>query len=178
MQTLLRWSCLLIPLFISLLSWYTYFCKRFLEIHLKFWLICQISPLESYSFIFPRNVMSICPNHLLWFIYFFHFANPHNNDISVLSCISVIEWGSFYVFSHLLLFSDTLLYRLYNFIQLAYCINFFMYPFSVTCEKFLKFIFNWRITALQCCIGFCHITKWISQTYTRVPPFWISLPPH
>lgn len=88
-------------LFISLLSWYISFCKRFLEIHLKFWSICQISPLESYSFIFPRNVMSICPNHLLWFIYFFHFANPHNNDISVVLHFCN-KWGSYYVFSHLL----------------------------------------------------------------------------
>ena len=25
-----------------------------------------------------------------------------------------------------------------------------------------KFIFNWRIVDLQCCVGFCHIRTWIS----------------
>ena len=28
---------------------------------------------------------------------------------------------------------------------------------------FLKFIFNWRIIALQYCVGFCHILTWISH---------------
>ena len=39
--------------------------------------------------------------------------------------------------------------------------------FFFTCN-FLKFIFNWRIIALQCCIGFCHTTMWISYKYTYV----------
>ena len=36
-------------------------------------------------------------------------------------------------------------------------------------------ILNWRIIALQCCIGFCHTTTWISYKYTYVP-FFLSLP--
>ena len=31
-----------------------------------------------------------------------------------------------------------------------------VYTFLVT---FLKFIFNWRIIALQRCVGFCHATR-------------------
>ena len=31
------------------------------------------------------------------------------------------------------------------------------------------FIFNWRIIALQYCIGFCHTSTWISHRYTYVP---------
>ena len=35
--------------------------------------------------------------------------------------------------------------------------NLTFYP-SLFFKIILKFIFNWRITALQCCVGFCHIT--------------------
>ena len=39
----------------------------------------------------------------------------------------------------------------------------------------LKFIFNWRIIALQYCSGFCHVSAWMSHWYTYVPS---HLPPH
>jgi len=34
---------------------------------------------------------------------------------------------------------------------------------------FLKFIFNWKIIALQCCTGFFCTITWISHKYTYVP---------
>ena len=36
---------------------------------------------------------------------------------------------------------------------------------------FSRFFFNWRIIALQYCVGFCHITAWISHKYTESLPF-------
>ena len=33
---------------------------------------------------------------------------------------------------------------------------------------FLKFIFNWNTTALQCCVSFCSKTVWNSFTYTEI----------
>ena len=42
--------------------------------------------------------------------------------------------------------------------------------------SFFKFIFNWRIIALQCCIGFCYATVRIGHQYTYVPSV-LSLPP-
>ena len=44
---------------------------------------------------------------------------------------------------------------------------------------FFKHLY-WSIIALQWCVSFCFITKWISYTYTYVPislPSCISLPP-
>ena len=38
------------------------------------------------------------------------------------------------------------------------------------------FIFNWRITDVQYCVGFCHTSTWISHRYTCVPSLLI-LPP-
>ena len=34
---------------------------------------------------------------------------------------------------------------------------------------FNVFIFNWRIIALQYCLGFCHTSTWIRHRYTYVP---------
>ena len=45
------------------------------------------------------------------------------------------------------------------------------FPFPI----YLKFIFNWRIVALQSCVGFCHKLMWISHKYTYVP-FIFNLP--
>ena len=37
------------------------------------------------------------------------------------------------------------------------------------------FIFTWRVTALQYCVGFCHTSKWIIGIY-MFPPSWTPLP--
>ena len=44
-------------------------------------------------------------------------------------------------------------------------------------HNFLLFIFNGRIIALQCCIGFCHTSTWISLRYTYAPPSSLLPPP-
>ena len=41
---------------------------------------------------------------------------------------------------------------------------------------FCKFIFNWRIIALQNFVVFCQTSTWISHRYTYVPSL-LSLPP-
>ena len=39
------------------------------------------------------------------------------------------------------------------------------------------FIFNRRIIALQCCVGFCHTPTCISHRLHTSPPSWIPFPP-
>ena len=48
--------------------------------------------------------------------------------------------------------------------------------FSVTSFVKKLLIFNWRIVALQYCVGFCHTSTWISQRYIYVS-FLLNLPP-
>ena len=42
---------------------------------------------------------------------------------------------------------------------------------------FFKFIFNLRIIALQCYVGFCYTTTHISHSIHMSPPSWASLSP-
>ena len=47
---------------------------------------------------------------------------------------------------------------------------------------FFEFIFSRRIIVLQCCVGFCHMTSWISHKFVCVYiltyiPFLLNLPP-
>ena len=52
--------------------------------------------------------------------------------------------------------------------------------FSLKFPSFKHFFFNafilkWKIIVLQCCVGFCHTSAWISQRYTYVPSL-LNLP--
>ena len=47
---------------------------------------------------------------------------------------------------------------------------------SLPSSHFFNLIFNCRKIALQCCVGFCHTTAWISHNYTHVPQL-LHLPP-
>ena len=40
----------------------------------------------------------------------------------------------------------------------------------------MLFFFNWRMIALQCCLGFCQTSAWISQRYVYVSSL-VNLPP-
>ena len=41
---------------------------------------------------------------------------------------------------------------------------------------FNLFIFNWKIIALHCCVGSCHVSTRISHGYALVPSLYTSLP--
>ena len=60
------------------------------------------------------------------------------------------------------------------------CILYIVFNFKMF-NLFKKlFTFNWRIIALQYCVGFCHISAWISHRYTYVPSLLktsLCLPP-
>ena len=76
--------------------------------------------------------------------------------ISLVSRNSVLTWEVNSIFGHFCLFKSFLM-----------TLNL---VFQTPLILFLIFkIFNWRIIALQCCVGFCHTTRWISCEYTYFP---------
>ena len=57
---------------------------------------------------------------------------------------------------------------------------FLLYLSYISCSFFFFKHLYWSIIALQWCVSFCFITKWISYTYTYIPispPSCVSLPP-
>ena len=49
--------------------------------------------------------------------------------------------------------------------------------FGLNLFLFYSFIFNWRIIAWQCRVGFCHTSTWISQSL-YISPFSLEPPSH
>ena len=52
----------------------------------------------------------------------------------------------------------------------------FFFFFFIQYYLLEQFLFNWRIIALQYCVGFCHISAWVSDRYTYVPCLLNLLP--
>ena len=47
-----------------------------------------------------------------------------------------------------------------------------------SCHHCYYFFFIWGIVVLQCCVGFCHTTKWISYMCMYICPLPLKLPSH
>ena len=52
-----------------------------------------------------------------------------------------------------------------------------MYIYSFQYFFHLCLFLNWRIIALQCCVGLCHTRVWISHNYIHIYCAPLSLPP-
>ena len=57
------------------------------------------------------------------------------------------------------------------------CLVFYRMTLSWNLSDFLKFIFNWRVIALQNCVGFYQTSRWISCRFTHVPSLHSPIPP-
>ena len=101
-------------------------------------------------------------------------SRPHGLQPTRLLCPWDFPGKSTGVGCHCLLWSKRIDACYYNLLAWGvYCYTEFFF--------FNLFIFNWRITALQCCVGFGHTSTRISHRYTYVslsldPPS--DIPPH
>ena len=50
--------------------------------------------------------------------------------------------------------------------------------YFICITKFFKFIFKWKIIALQCCVGFCHIATWICHVCQSLSCLTLCDPMH
>ena len=130
--------------------------------------------------------------------YIVSFASHHikgkcyQHDLSLL-ILTLITWlrhwlsGFFTVKSLLLPLSMLYCWAAFHVLIIHLCIffgemsiqNFFKIEVLRNTLFFFKHLY-WSMIALQWCVSFCFIPKWISYTYTYVPislPSCISLPP-
>ena len=52
------------------------------------------------------------------------------------------------------------------------------WPFWYCLTIFFSFFFYWGIIALQYFVGLCHVSTWMSHSYTYIPSFLLPSPPH
>ena len=86
--------------------------------------------------------------------------------LEFLHCVSICYWISNNIISS----CDSAMYsKQMEYSHRLFCCLHFLFNLNL-------FVFNWRIIALQCCVGLCHTTAWISHRYMQVH-FLLSLPP-
>ena len=73
--------------------------------------------------------------------------------------------------------SSVSLFVIFQGISLVLLIGSGSSAFSFYLTFFFKFIFNWRVIALQYCAGFC-CTMWISHNYTYISLLPLEPPSH
>ena len=116
---------------------------------------------STFHFLAPRTLFSF------WHFYFdspwlSFYHELLSSFILSLTIITKVASVSFWYLHHLL----TVLFYLLS----------IWYQIISTCLILLSY-FYWNIVALQCCVGFYCIAKWISHIYTHIPlPF--GLPSH
>ena len=85
--------------------------------------------------------------------------------------VSAVQWNDSVMYIFFFIFFSIMVYhKILNTVPCAIQQDF---------VRFLNlFIFNWRIIALQCCVGLCHTSTWISHRYPYVPSFLNLSPSH
>ena len=114
----------------------------------------------SISLISALNLLFFIAFFALLFLIFWDWSSCYWSEL--LSILAIVLY-IFFLTLTLTLF-NTMAKHFFN--HMPKILIYFVVIFIVA--HIFKFILIWRIIALQCCVGFCHTTVWISHPYTYV----------
>ena len=126
-----------------------------------------------------------CWGMFLLYTIYWEFLSWKDVKFCQMLFMHLLRWSYIFFWSYILIFhSVNVVYHIYWLADIKPSLHlrdkFYLIMVYDLFFSFILFSFNWRITALQYCVGFCHISTWISHWYTHGPSLLnlLHLPRH